>query len=350
MERNLQASSAITRRKAEHIDICLQKDVAGRGIDSGWGNYRFVHKALPEIRFADISTATQFLGKPLQTPLLVSSMTGGTEEAWQLNRLLAEAAEAHGWALGLGSMRAALEHPETARTFCVRQWAPSIPILANLGAVQLNYGVSIDDCRQLVQMAEADGLVLHLNPMQEIFQPDGDTDFAGLLAKIEQLCRQLEVPVGVKEVGMGIDADTARQLADAGAAFIDTAGAGGTSWIRVEGYRSPEPVKRQAAEAFGDWGLSAADSLIQVRRALPAMTIAASGGIQNGVDAAKALALGANLSGTGRALLKAAAESEHKLDETMARFTFELKAAMFGIGAAALGELQATDRLIHRSD
>lgn len=350
MARYSQPPPEIAKRKAEHIDICLHQDVAGRGIDSGWGHYRFVHNALPDIRFADVSPSTQFLGKPLQTPLLISSMTGGTDEAWQLNRLLAEAAETHGWALGLGSMRAALEHPETARTFRVRQWAPSIPILANLGAVQLNYGVTVEDCLKLVHMAEADALVLHLNPMQEIFQPNGDTDFAGLLAKIEQICSTLDVPVGVKEVGMGIDAETAHLLAQAGAAFIDAAGAGGTSWVLVEGYRSPEPVKQQAAQAFADWGLPTAACLTQMRHALPDMTLVASGGIHNGVDAAKALALGADLVGTGRTLLQAAAESEHVLDETMSRFSFELRAAMFGIGAARLTDLQATERLIRLRD
>ncbi len=349
MEESQHSPSRITQRKAEHIDICLHQDVAGCGIDSGWNDYRFVHNALPEIRFADVSTHAHFLDKPLKTPLLVSSMTGGTEEAWQLNRLLAVAAEAHGWALGLGSMRAALEQPETARTFRVRQWAPSIPILANVGAVQLNEGVTVDDCRTLVHMAEADGLILHLNPMQEIFQPDGDTNFTGLLAKIEQLCSKLEVPVGVKEVGMGIDDETARHLAAAGVAFIDAAGAGGTSWILVEGHRSPDPVKQQAAHAFADWGIPTAASVQQIRRTLPDIPLIASGGIHNGVEAAKAIALGAHVAGTGRTLLQAASISERELDETMARFTFELKAAMFGIGASSIQELQGTERLIqHR--
>ena len=241
------------RRKSEHIDIALEKDVAGSGITTHFEQYRFIHHALPEIDFSEITLATQFLGKPLKAPFLISSMTGGTERGWEINRTLATIAEEKGWAMGLGSVRAAIEHPETAYTFYVRKYAPTIPILANLGAVQFNYGYGIDQCRQVVELTEADALLLHLNSMQEVFQPEGDTNFKNLLKKIETVCKKLEVPGRVKEVGWGICGETARQLVDVGVSFIDVAGAGGTSWSQVEKFRTQDLLRREAAEAFADW-------------------------------------------------------------------------------------------------
>jgi isopentenyl-diphosphate delta-isomerase len=345
------AAKSTSQRKGEHIRICLEEEVNGEGITSGFERYRFRHNALPELAFRDIDTTSSFLGKPLRAPLIVSSMTGGTGEAGSVNLRLAEAAQAKGWAMGLGSMRAAIESSELAATFRVRSVAPTIPLLANLGAVQLNYGFGVDQCRRAVDLAEADGLVLHLNSLQEVFQPEGNSDFRGLLERIAEVCRSIGVPVGVKEVGWGIDGDTAARLAEAGVSFIDAAGAGGTSWSQVEKYRLKNTVQAQAAEAFAGWGTPTAECVKEIRGCLPGMTVIASGGLGSGVDAAKAIALGADLAGFGRVLLPRAASGEPELragalQEQFERIEFELRTAMFGIGTGSLQALRATDRLI----
>lgn len=339
------------KRKGEHIRICLQEEVNGVGIRTGFHEYRFKHNALPELSFEHIRLDTEWLGQPLRAPLLVSSMTGGTDEAGAINKRLAIAAEERGWAIGLGSMRAALEREELAETFKIRTFAPSIPIIANIGAVQLNYGMGPEACQRAVDLAEANALVLHLNALQEVFQPEGDTDFSGLLRRIEEVCRKVSVPVGVKEVGWGIDGATALRLREAGVSFIDAAGAGGTSWSQVEKFRVNDPVRRQAAEAFAGWGIPTAESVSEIRAALPSMPIVASGGLHHGVDAAKAIALGANMAGFGRSLLPQAAGADsdlsvEKLIEQFSRIEFEMRAAMFGIGAGTIRELGRTDRLI----
>ncbi|MBM7110626.1 Isopentenyl-diphosphate delta-isomerase [Brevibacillus laterosporus] len=336
--------SEIEKRKSEHIEICLHKEVANR-LTTGLEQYHFLHAALPEIHFADVSLHTTFLGKHMGTPFLVSSMTGGTKNAEQINTKLAIAAEARGWAMGLGSVRAALESDELAQTFRVREHAPTIPIIANLGAVQLNYGYTVKECLRCVELVEADTLVLHVNSMQEIFQPGGDHDFGHLLPKIEQVCKASQIPIGVKEVGFGIDSQTARRLVDAGVSFIDVAGAGGTSWIEVEKHRSNETMKQIATEAFRDWGIPTAVSLQTIREELPFFPLIGSGGIHNGVEAAKAIALGADLVGFGRALLEAATTSVEEVVALMERVEFECRAAMFGIGVATIEGLSATDRL-----
>lgn len=352
MNRSRESSelAALTaKRKGEHIRICLQENVEGDGISSGFERYRFEHCALPELRFDSISLDTPFLGKMLRAPLLVSSMTGGTEEASAINVRLAKAAEARGWAIGLGSMRAAIENEELADSFRIRHVAPTAPVIANLGAVQLALGYGVEQCRRAVELAEADALVLHLNGMQELFQPEGDTDFSGLLQRIEEVCRQLDRPVGIKEVGWGIDGRTARQLYDAGIAFIDVAGAGGTSWSQVEKFRTTDPMRRAAAEAFADWGIPTADCISDVRRHVPYKAVViGSGGLKNGVDAAKAIALGANVVGFGRTLLPYAAQASDSelLLQQFEQIEFELKAAMFGIGVGTIQDLTATERLL----
>ncbi|WP_044481094.1 type 2 isopentenyl-diphosphate Delta-isomerase [Paenibacillus antibioticophila] len=333
-------------RKTEHIRLCLEEQVSGAGITTGFEKYRFRHNALPELDFDEISLQTEFLGAGLRTPLLISSMTGGSELAWRINERLAEAAERRGWTMGVGSVRAAVEKEELARTFQVRRHAPSIPIIANLGAVQLNYGYGADECKRAVTIAGADMLVLHLNGLQEVFQPEGDTRFGGLLSSIGKLCRQLDVPVGVKEVGWGIDGQTARRLRESGVAFIDVAGAGGTSWSQVEKLRSADPVRRAAADAFAGWGIPTAECIREVRAAVRGVAVIGSGGLNTGVDAAKALALGADLAGFGRALLGPAVQSEEQLDALLARVELELRTAMFGIGAGNVSALRDTPRLV----
>lgn len=247
--------------------------------------------------------------------------------------------------MGLGSMRVALEVPEVAHTFQVRKWAPSIPLLANLGAVQLNKGVGVDECRWLVDLVEADALVLHLNSMQEVFQPEGDLCFAGLLKKIEQLCRDLEVPVGVKEVGWGIHGQLAKQLESVGVAFIDVAGAGGTSWSQVEKYRVKMPLFQEVAESFADWGIPTAECVVDVRENNYTGTLIASGGVRNGVDAAKAIALGADCVGFGRSLLANAVKSPEQILYQLTKIEMELKITLFGIGIPNISLLKGTDRI-----
>src|SRR5512143_202616 len=241
-------------------------------------------------------------------------MTGGTEEAGEINQRLAEAAQEVGVAMGVGSQRAALEHPEQIPTFSItRKVAPDILLFANLGAVQLNYGYGIDDCRRVVDMIQADALILHLNPLQEAVQDAGDTNFAGLGKRIEEVCKKLEVPVIAKEVGWGISERTARLLADCGVSAIDVAGAGGTSWSQVEMHRAPDEFTRELAGTFVGWGIGTADSIRSVRRAAPELTIFASGGIRDGLDIAKCIALGATLGGMAGQFLKAAAVSTEKV-------------------------------------
>lgn len=237
-----------SERKTEHIRLCLEEQVNAEGIRNGFEKFRFRHNALPELNFTEINLKTMFLGASLRTPLLISSMTGGSRLAGEINTRLAEAAERRGWSMGVGSVRAAVERDELAPTFAIRRFAPTIPIIANLGAVQLNYGYGSENCKRAVEIAGADMLVLHLNSLQEVFQPEGDTNFGGLLERIEEVCRELPIPVGVKEVGWGIDGATAKRLREAGVAFIDVAGAGGTSWSQVEKFRGSDPVRRAAAK------------------------------------------------------------------------------------------------------
>lgn len=328
-----------SRRKEDHIRICLEEQVQASGVMTGFEMYRLRHSALPEMAFAEVRLETSFLGLPVRAPLLVSSMTGGSQSTGEVNRRLAEAAESRGWAMGLGSMRAALEREELAHTFDVRKFAPTIPLIANLGAVQLNAGLGPDDCRRAVEMSQANALVFHVNALQEVFQPGGDTDFRGLYRKLEQVCGALDVPVGVKEVGWGIDGETARRLADVGVAFIDVAGAGGTSWSQVEKFRQSDPLYRQAAEAFAGWGAPTAECVAEVRGVLPGMPLVASGGLRSGVDAAKALALGADLAGFGRSLLREAVTGDDVAGR-LERVELELRIAMFASGVREISDLR----------
>ena len=336
----------LEQRKEDHIRINLEEDVGFDRLTTGLEQYRFVHQALPELNLADIDLRSSFFGKPLRAPLLISSMTGGTERAQVINRALAAAAQAAGIAMGLGSLRAALEDGQLAESFRVRPVAPDILLLANLGAVQLNYGCTVDDCRRAVELVGADALILHFNALQEALQPEGETNFAGLLGKVEAVCRQLEVPVVAKEVGWGFSQEAARRLAEAGVAAIDVAGAGGTSWSQVEMYRADTEARRQAAATFSDWGIPTAASLRMVRQGAPGLPIVASGGLRNGLDVAKTIALGAQLAGMAGPFLKAAVISAQAVLETIQVTAAELRIAMFCVGAASLAELRDTPHLV----
>jgi isopentenyl-diphosphate delta-isomerase len=304
-----------------------------------------VHSALPEIDLDDVDESITLFGKRLRAPLLISCMTGGTIQARRFNRILARAAQAQGLAMGLGSGRALLEHPEVIDTFDVRSIAPDVLLFANLGAVQLNKGYGLDDCRRLVSMLHADALVLHLNPVQEALQPEGDTDFAGLLQKIETVCKHIDVPVVVKEVGWGISSDLVRKLFDAGVSAIDVAGAGGTSWSEVERHRVAEPWRARVAGAFAGWGIPTATCVRDARAAAPDALVFASGGIRDGMDVAKAIALGADLAGMAGPFLRAAADGEDAVIERAREFSEVLRVAMFATGARTLADFRGTPRL-----
>jgi isopentenyl-diphosphate delta-isomerase len=266
-------------------------------------------------------------------------MTGGTSEAETINLRLAEAAQECGVVMGVGSQRAAIEHPEQAATFQVRRVAPDILLFANLGAVQFNYGYGIDQCRRAVDMIQADALILHLNPLQEAVQDAGDVNFAGLAKKIEEVCKKIKVPVIAKEVGWGISEKTAKLLADCGVSAIDVAGAGGTSWSQVEMHRAPDEFTRQLAATFVGWGIPTSDSILNVKKAVPGMTIFASGGLKDGLDIAKCIALGATLGGMAGQFLKAAAVSTEQAVEMMKLTKRQIEVTMFATGAESLERL-----------
>lgn len=330
---------ALGNRKAEHIRINLEEDVQS-SVNTGFDSIHFIHEALPDFDLEAIDTTLTIFGKKLKAPLLISSMTGGTDEAERINLNLAQTAQTLSIAMGLGSQRAAIEDQESARSFDVRKVAPDILLFANLGAVQLNYGYSIDQCVRVVNMVQADALFLHLNALQEALQPEGDTRFSGLLNKIEEICRKLPVPVLIKEVGWGISGQTARRLADAGVAAIDVAGAGGTSWSQVEMHRMKDPRRAAIAAAFRDWGLPTTTAIRQVRAAVPEIPIIASGGLRGGVDLAKSIALGASIGGLAGPFLKAAAISTKNSLALAEDIITELKISMFVCGARDLTALR----------
>lgn len=329
------------RRKLDHLRICTEEDVAARGSTTGLERYRLIHRALPELDLDEINLNTHFLGKMLKAPLLISAITGGAAQAGQINLNLAEAAQALGIAMSVGSQRAALEDLTQIRTYEVRSVAPDVLLFANLGAVQLNYGYGTDECRQAVQMIGADALILHINPLQEALQPHGNTNFAGLLHRITVICRDLEVPVIVKEVGWGLSESVSRQLADAGVAVLDVAGAGGTSWSEVEKHRAENDLQHRVAAHFANWGIPTAESILQARRGAPDLPIIASGGIRTGPEAAIALALGADLVGLAGPLLPPATISSQAVQDELHVLIAGLRIAMFAAGVRDIPSLKA---------
>ena len=332
-------------RKADHLRICLDEDVQFHQTTNGLERYSFTHCCLPELDRNDIDLATDFLGKRLNLPILISSMTGGTEQAKLINYRLAEIAQHYQMAMGVGSQRVALENPQLAPTFAVRSHAPDILLFANLGAVQLNYDYGLDRCQKIVDLLQADALILHLNPLQECIQTNGDTNFRGLLGKIASLCKQLPVPVIAKEVGNGISATMAQRLIEAGVAVIDVAGAGGTSWARVESERAENRLQRRLGNTFADWGIPTADCIAEIRAIAPNIPLIASGGLRNGLEIAKAIALGADLAGLAFPFLQAASDSETALDELVTVLQAEITTALFCTGNATLAAIKQSNCL-----
>ena len=339
------ASPETQARKADHLRICLDQDVQFHHKTNGLEGYRFIHCCLPELDRDHIDIGTDFLGKRLGAPLLISSMTGGTEQARLINTRLATLAQQHRLAMGVGSQRVAIENPELTSTFAVRSLAPDILLFANLGAVQLNYDYGLEQCQRVIDALEANALILHLNPLQECIQTEGDTNFKGLLNKIEALCDQLPVPVIAKEVGNGISAAMAQKLINVGITAIDVAGAGGTSWARVESERASDRKQRRLGNTFADWGIPTAECITTIRAIAPAIPLIASGGLRNGLEVAKAIALGADLAGLAWPFLQAASESDMALQELVEALIAEITTVLFCTGKPTLIGLRDANTL-----
>ncbi|HSB47022.1 MAG TPA: type 2 isopentenyl-diphosphate Delta-isomerase [Candidatus Bilamarchaeum sp.] len=314
-------------RKKDHVELVISEG-AQYAKTGGFEKVEFVHNALPEISLDSVDLSVKFLGKPLAHPLLITGMTGGYSDAESINKGLAAAAEKYGLAFGVGSQRAMIEKPALARTYRVRDVAPTIPLLSNIGAFQLKKykGEQIDS---IVQSIEADALAVHLNPLQEVIQPEGDTDFSGVLDAIARTCDELSVPVVVKETGAGISQDVAIKLKGAGVKYIDVSGAGGTSWSKVEYLRYGN------IPGFEDWGIPTVESIIQCRGTLP---LIASGGIRSGVEGAKSIALGADICGAAYPFIKAHREKE--LDAFILLFLKQLNVCAYLTGSRTHAELR----------
>ena len=341
MDAKPELSAALRIRKESHLDLVL----AGAGIvpatRNGFDALRFEHCALPELNLADIDLSTEWLGKPLAAPLLISSMTGGALRAERINHHLAEAAEVLRIPFGVGSQRVSLEgESASGLTHRLRDLMPSVPLLSNIGAAQLIDAKGIDVARRAVDTIRADALIVHLNPLQEALQPEGDTNWRGILPAIERLVHELGVPVVVKEVGAGLSPLVARRLADAGVLAVDVAGSGGTSWAAIEAARGATERQRAIAEPFADWGISTPSAISAVRASLPNIFVIGSGGVRNGVDAAKAICLGADLVGQAAGILGAALDSTEAVIEAYGVTIEQLRICCFCTGAANLAALR----------
>lgn len=333
-----------TSRKQQHVDVCLEEDVAFRSKSAGFERYEFEYNALPELNLAEVSTATTFLGKSLSQPLMISCMTGGYADAERINRHLAEVCESRRIAVGVGSMRQAWESSTHHRSFSiVRQAAPTIPIVANIGAAEIAHKPSVEKLRLLIDLIQADALTIHLNALQELLQPEGTPAFRGVLAGIEHTVKSLELPIIVKEVGAGISGAVARRLLDVGVRIIDVAGAGGTSWAGVEILRIADTEKRAVVEALWDFGIPTCQCLEQVAALKKEydFCLVASGGVRSGMDAATSLALGADMVASARPfLLELEEKGQEALSQKIQAWELQLRSLMFLTGSATLAQLQ----------
>ncbi len=338
-------------RKDSHLALALERGVEfPDGDPTGFGALRLDHDALPELDLDEVDTATTLLGKRLSAPLLVGAMTGGTPRAGDMNRRLAIAAARCGVGLALGSQRKMLADPSTRASYAVRDAAPDLPLLlGNVGAVQLNYGVGLPELRRLVGDVGADALELHLNPLQEAIQPGGDTRFSALVPKLRALAPDVGVPVLLKEVGSGISETTALKIRDLPLAGVETAGVGGTSWSWIESLRTADPLKQAVGERFTRWGIPTAESVVTCRRILPDRIVLASGGIRDGIEVAKAIALGADAVAVALPILRAAERSVEEAVAVIGRIVAELRTAMFLTGARTVADLR-TRRVVPARD
>ncbi|MCX7937294.1 MAG: type 2 isopentenyl-diphosphate Delta-isomerase [Chlorobi bacterium] len=336
--------ASTSSRKEQHVRLCAESDVRFRQKTTGLEQYDLDYCALPELDFDDVDTTTYFLGKRLRLPLLVSSMTGGYDGAVEINAALARVCQKWGIALGVGSMRQALEPNAHERSFAIaRELAPDAPLVANIGATQLVQGVRPADVERLVRLIGADALAVHLNPLQELLQPEGTPRFRGVLAAIEELVHTVSVPVIVKEVGAGISRRVAQSLLHVGVRIIDVAGAGGTSWAGVELLRATDDVASHPLAPLWECGIPTAECITEVAtlRSHYTFTLIGSGGIATGFDAAKAIALGADLVGSARPLLQALWRGgQEELERVLTNWELQLRAAMFVTGSATIAQLQ----------
>jgi len=337
------------QRKADHINKCLNENVQAKEATTGFEDIHFIHKALPEIDRQKIDLSTYFLGHKFNAPLIVGAMTGGTEEAERINANIAEAVEKLGLGMGVGSQRAAIENPKLVETFAVaRKKAPTAFLIANIGGVQLVNGYGIAQAKKAIKMIDADALAIHLNAMQEAIQPEGQTNFKGVLAKIGEIAGELDVPVIVKETGSGIAAEEAKELVAAGVKAIEIGGLGGTSFAAVEYYRTESKensLQRFLGEAFWDWGISTAVSLAEITQTVRT-SVVASGGIRNGADIAKALALEANMASLSQPILQTANKGAEETENLLSRLVEELRNVMFLVGAEKVDKLVTTPIVI----
>jgi len=334
--------SETERRKLAHIEICSRKSVEAHGTP-GFEDIFLVHRALPEIDRDEVDASTEIFGHRFSAPILITGITGGTKKAYEINSALAQAAEELGLGMGVGSQRAALENPDLAYTFRVaRERAPHAFLMANVGVHQLLSDRRMEEIRLAVDMITADALAIHLNSLQEAVQPEGSPRFRGILSKIEEVARASRVPVLAKETGAGIPGETAILLERTGVRGIDVSGVGGTSWAAVEYYRahgSRRALKRSLGRTFWDWGVPTVVSLIEVRRSTK-LTVVASGGVRTGLEAAKALALGADAVGIALPLLEPAMRGAEAVVEALKTFVSELETAMFLSGSKRIEDLR----------
>lgn len=331
--------SATVNRKQQHVEITVHQDVGYKSKTTGFEQYDFVHTAVPELNLSDIDTTTTFLHKSIGMPLMITGMTGGYQGAVRINGDLARVCEERRLALGVGSQRQALEDDSQLESYrIVRKHAPTIPIVGNIGAAQVAKGLDENAVRRLVDLIEADALAIHLNALQEAVQREGETNFRGLLKNIERLVKHLDVPVIAKETGAGISFEAAKRLNSAGVKIIDVSGAGGTSWSAVESFRGHG--HNRLAKRFWDWGIPTSECVRQVAD-IRNMTVIASGGLRDGVDVAKAIALGAHLAGMARPMIQTLVKKGmHALFEEIDFMRKELLLVMFLTGCADVKALR----------
>jgi len=341
------AKETTARRKDDHLELCATQEVEPLANRTLLHCVHLVHCAMPEMALDEVDLSCQWFGKKLKAPLLITGMTGGTERALAVNQALAQVAEEHGIALGLGSQRAMGERDELASTFAVRNLAPTALILGNIGLRQAAE-LGIDKVRRLTEVIDADALALHLNPAQELAQPEGDRDFRGGYKLIEALVEAFGSRLLVKETGCGISPKVAKRLVSLGVESIDVSGLGGTSWIRVEQLRNPKEAKEGLEEVFSSWGIPTAAAIASVRNSLgPMPHLVASGGIRHGLDAAKALALGANIAGMALPFFKAVmGGGEAAASALLGRMKQTLKQTLLLCGARNVEELRSKPKVL----
>jgi len=330
------------KRKEDHIRICLNQKAQARKVTAGFEDLRFVHNALPEIDKEKIDLSTVIFDHRFSAPLIVGAITGGTPEATRINATIAEAVEKLGLGMGVGSQRAAIEDKRLEETFAIaRKKAPTAFLIANIGAVQLANGYGLKEAKKAIEMIDADAVAIHLNPLQEAVQPEGQTNFNGIFGKIGEIAKGLEKPVIAKETGAGIAAEEAKKLASAGVKGIDVGGAGGTSFAAVEYYRAKETqssFQRFLGDVFWDWGIPTAASIAEVAQTVN-IPIIASGGIRDGTDIAKALALNASLTSLSQPALRSAVKGVKEIENMLSLLIEALRNAMFLVGAEKVAHL-----------